>query len=414
MAQLNPTSVSPQERIEILDIIRGFALFGVLLVNMSFFKSLLATPPKSPLESTAVLDQLAAWLILLLAEGKFFVIFSFLFGLGFYIFMERTEMKGLDIARLYKRRLWGLLIIGVVHLIFIWSGDILFAYSIAGFFLLLFRKRKDATLRKWIVILLSFAAIATFFIYLLGVFATKLAGEDAMLFHLKEMALTLQTGTYAEILASRFSNEVLAILLISTPFIVVAVLPLFLMGFYAGKKQVFRRTFRRTTELLSSFQKVRNTSFLAGVFMSLLFIVLEIVNHGSSSGYGSSPWLLPALSEVLKYFTGIVLGTFYVSSLVLLYTKDTGRKIIQPLAYVGKMALTNYLMQSIICVLIFYGFGLGMFGQLTPFEGLLLAITIFAGQIIFSSLWLKRYAFGPFEWVWRMFTYKRRFAIKKS
>ena len=409
MAQLNPTSVSPQERIEILDIIRGFALFGVLLVNMSFFKSLLATPPKSPLESTAVLDQLAAWLILLLAEGKFFVIFSFLFGLGFYIFMERTEMKGLDIARLYKRRLWGLLIIGAVHLIFIWAGDILFAYSIAGFFLLLFRKRKDATLRKWIAILLSFTAISIILLSFLNFLILKLVGEEAMLSSLKEMAFILQTGTYAEILASRFS-EALGILFINTPFAVFAVLPLFLMGFYAGKKQIFRRT----TELLASFQKVRNTSFLAGVFMSLLFIVLEIVNHGSSSGYGSSSWLLPALSEVLKYFTGIMLGTFYVSSLVLLYTKDTGRKIIQPLAYVGKMALTNYLMQSIICVLIFYGFGLGMFGQLTPFEGLLLAITIFAGQIIFSSLWLKRYAFGPFEWVWRMFTYKRRFAIKRS
>ncbi len=409
MSQLNPTAVSPQERIEVLDIIRGFALFGVLLVNMSFFKSLLATPPKSPLESVAILDQLAAWLILVLAEGKFFVIFSFLFGLGFYIFMERTEMKGLDISRLYKRRLWGLLIIGAVHLIFIWSGDILFAYSIAGFFLLLFRKKKDATLRKWIVILLSLGTISVLLFSYVNFFIIKLVGEEAMLSSLREMAFTLQTGTFAEILASRFP-EALGILFMNTPLVVIIVLPLFLMGFYAGKKQIFRRT----TELLASFQKVRNISLLVGFFMSLLFIVLEIVNHGTASAAGSSPWLLPALSEVLKYFTGIVLGTFYVSSLVLLYANDTGRKIIQPLGYVGKMALTNYLMQSIICVLIFYGYGLGMFGQLTPFEGLLLTVTIFAAQIVFSSLWLKHYAFGPFEWVWRMFTYKKRFAIKRS
>ncbi len=247
------------------------------------------------------------------------------------------------------------------------------------------------------------AAIPLFAVYSLEFFAVDIVGEDVMLTMQNEMTRTLQSGTYTEILIHRFYNEVLGIVFMVTPLSVAVVLPLFLLGFYAGKKQIFRRT----GELISSFRKVQTVSFLAGLLMSIIFIMIEIANYKTYS------WSLTVANGIIQYFTGILLGTFYVTSIVVFCRKGSFKKFIQPLGHVGRMALTNYLMQSIICVLIFYGYGLGMFGQLSFFKGLLLATAIFATQIVLSGLWLKYYAFGPFEWLWRMFTYKKTISIKQ-
>ncbi|MGV8145887.1 MAG: DUF418 domain-containing protein [Alkaliphilus sp.] len=406
---MNQTHASPilgKQRIEIIDIIRGFALLGVLIANMPIFNSLALLFSKSPLEYGSLAARWHAWELTLLVHGRFFVIFSFLFGLGFYIFMNRVESKGLKVASLFNRRMLGLLIIGFLHLVFVWSGDILFAYSIAGFFLLLFRKKAPNSILKWIVILLILAILAMTFMHSINFLVEAMIGEEevskSLLVIHDEMASVLPSGTYFHILSARLRHEVASILLFGVPSVVLIVLPLFLMGFYVGKQ----RYFERVDELLPSFKKLWRLSLMLGVVISVPLVFLEIITYSSSS-------FLPVVAlEIVKYLSGIIIGAFYVTSLVLLFKNNRFKKLLSYFGYVGRMALTNYLMQSFICVFIFYGFGLGFFGRISLLWGTFLSLGIFMLQMYASKLWLNHYKYGPFEWVWRKFTYKHKLLLK--
>jgi len=333
--------ISGKQRIEIIDIIRGFALFGVLIANMAFFNSMALLFPKLPPLYETVGNRWHAWGLTLLVHGRFFVIFSFLFGLGFYIFMNRAEAKGFKVSSLFSKRMFGLLIIGFLHLLFIWSGDILFAYSIAGFFLLLFRKKPFKSIVKWIIILLIFAIISMSIMQSINFLAISIIGEEEMVKIFQElhdeMSYTLPNGNYLQILSARFKHEVVTILFFGIPNMVLVVLPLFLMGFYVGKK----RYFERINELLPSFKKVCKYSFIIGATLCVPIVLLVIHVH-------NAPSLLPSLFlSILQYFTGMAIATFYVTSLVLFYKTKKFQVIISYFGYIGKMALTNYLMQLI-------------------------------------------------------------------
>lgn len=174
------------------------------------------------------------------------------------------------------------------------------------------------------------------------------------------------------------------------------------MGFYVGKK----RYFERIEELLPSFKKVCKYSFIIGVTLCVPLFLLVIHVH-------NAPSLLPVLLlSILQYFSGIAIGTFYVTSLVLLFKSKKFKKLTSYFGYIGRMALTNYLMQSFICVFIFYGFGLGFFGQVSLIQGTILSLAILVIQVFASKLWLTQFKYGPFEWLWRMFTYGQKIPIK--
>ena len=150
MADGSIAPTRPAERINEIDIIRGLALFGILMVNMSFYKYPVFFE-RSPSGYPEGIEWFSAWFIQILFTSKFYAIFSFLFGLGFFIFMERTLAKGLELVPFYRRRLFALLAFGFIHLVIIWTGDILFTYALVGFILLGFRKMPLKSIRKWII-----------------------------------------------------------------------------------------------------------------------------------------------------------------------------------------------------------------------------------------------------------------------
>lgn len=408
MKQTVLSPISGKQRIEILDVIRGIALLGVLIAHIQFFNSLILSPENMIFAYDSLATQIYAWVLAILVNGRFFPIFSFLFGLGFYIFMNRAAAKGLKTSKLFVRRMVGLLIIGFLHFVFVWSGDILFTFAIAGFFLLIFRKKEPKIILKWIVIFLILTTIAMALIQSLNYLIISLVGEEEMSKILQatidEMTITMSQGTYLEILSTRLINEVISIFFLSIPIAVISVLPLFLMGFYVGKM----RYFERLDELLSSFKKMWRLSLIIGVFASLLFALLIITASESPSLFQSIAIM------VVGYFSGIVVSTFYVTSAVLLFKKGKFKTIGKHFGYVGKMALTNYLMQSFICTFIFWGFGLGLFGQIEFVSGLFIALGIFTFQIFASKIWLHYYKYGPFEWVWRKFTYKNKLLLRSK
>ncbi|MGK0700283.1 DUF418 domain-containing protein [Priestia flexa] len=228
--------IKPSERIITLDVIRGFALLGILLVNMPAFHS-----PDFIHQLYAIdvgyegLDAIIYAFLQLFVQVKFFTIFSFLFGVGFYLFMKRAESKGLKMRSLFFRRAFILLIIGLLHLIFLWFGDILHLYAVGGFLLLAFYNRMPKTLIKWafslLAIYLALLSI-TFFIPVDMMDELELGNADDVL---PTYIYMYESAPYLEWLAYRVKLEVIPILL-NIPFTLIPVFAFFLFGLYAGKK----------------------------------------------------------------------------------------------------------------------------------------------------------------------------------
>ncbi|MFB4162889.1 DUF418 domain-containing protein [Alteribacillus sp. JSM 102045] len=397
------SSTARNERILSLDFIRGIALLGILFANMAFFKSPVFQLQSLPGELASLpadhLNQWAVFGIDWFVIGKFYPMFSFLFGLGFYLFYERMREKGLDAGKMYSRRLYFLLALGAVHLLFIWSGDILHTYAITGFLLLLFIHRKPKTILIWGIMLILVSA------FLLGVLVTTsnlfVAYQEGTAFEqdaqnaVSTALSTYSSGSYIDILSFRISNEipiVLSNLLLSIP----NILGLFLIGLYIGKQGFIRNA----EEHLSFWKKLLLFTLMSGGLLSGLYACLK------NGIFSIAPWLSNGLAEGLNIIAGPLFMLFYVSSAVLLFQKPAFKKLFQPITMVGQMALTNYLLQSIVCIFIFYGFGLQLYGTIYAATGILITLVIYAVQTLLSWFWLGNYDQGPMEKLWRRFTYK--------
>ena len=399
MTAIDMTPVQPKERINEIDIVRGIALFGILMVNMSFFKYPVffdryptSFPPGS--------DQFFAWFIQIFFTGKFYAIFSFLFGLGFYIFMERVEAKGLELVPLYKRRLLALLAFGSVHLFLVWSGDILFTYAIVGFLLLSFRNKSIDSIRKWIISLFVVSLILNFLFGLISGVGEMFAGDKYALI-MEDMIYgaipVYLEGSLTELIGFRLINEV-PYVFIGLIAWVPAVLAFFLCGLYVGKSGIVKNI----PGNIPLLRRVRNYGLPVGFTIMLIYVLIE------SGVLPVGILLRPALLGATNYAASIFIFPAYVSLIVLAAQTEFWKKILSPVAAAGRMALTNYLTQTLICVTIFYGFGFGLYGSVSATQGVLIVITIYLLQVIWSNLWFRKFRYGPMEWFWRTLTYKKR------
>jgi uncharacterized protein len=406
-SQILPTQ--PSKRIQTIDILRGFAIFGILLVNMELFNRSFVTVAAGIGEPVALLDRFARGLITFLAEGKFYSTFAFLFGLGMAILHHRVEERGGRFVPLYLRRMLVLLVIGLVHAYLFWVGDILILYALLGVvLLLLFRNRRPKTLLIWIFIFLLAPLLLNGALLALVEFG-KMApdGEQMMAEIFDQQALSLQTradeanavyaaGSFAEVTGQRIRD--MSFVYSTWPFMAFNVLAMFVLGLYAGK----RRILYDIADNRPLIGKVLLSGLVIGVIGNLVYVILG----SSTSRMVPSPELLLALAG--QTFGAPAFSLFYMAGLTLLLQNPAWQKRLAPLSYVGRMALTNYLLQTVICTTLFYGYGFGLYGRVGPATGLLLAVTIYAIQIPLSAWWLKRYRFGPAEWLWRSLTYGRR------
>lgn len=411
----HPDPISGAERIQELDVLRGFAIFGILLVNMAFFSTpLIYDQAAGTVRFGAPYDRLATWLIRFLAEGKFYTLFSFLFGLGLFVQMSRVEARGVAFVPLYVRRLLVLLLIGLAHAFLVWSGDILVTYALLGFLLLLFRHRSPRSLLWWaaamLVLPLLFYALSTLTLAL-AVGGANAEGAAQIERSFREAATSntaraeasvraFGRGTFAEVMAQRTQDTLqgYAFLPLAAP----SVLAMFLLGLYSGRRGVFQDIPGHRPRI----RRVLVWGWGIGLAGNLLYATAqEITNRAVPTGLG----LLAQAGQALGA-PALCLG--YAAGLVLLMQHTSWRHRLAPLAAVGRMALSNYLLQSLVCTTIFYSYGLGLFGQVGPAAGILLAIVIYLAQIPLSVWWLRRFRFGPAEWLWRSLTYLRRQPIR--
>lgn len=402
---MQPTS----QRLLHLDVLRGFALLGILLVNFQFFARPILSILLGADPDLSGAGFLVDWLIMALAEGKFYALFSMLFGAGFALMMERSAQKEAPFWGLYLRRLFILLIFGVCHMFLVWAGDILVVYSVCAFLMvLLFRKTPVQRLWKWAIALFA-APILVVWLGALSISATQFepelhesimagfeADEAAMREMLDEATRIQNEGSWLENVGQRRQDA--RFLASSAIFWVPFVLAFFLLGRWLLVSQ----RLARPQEHRLFFRRWRSGGLLLGLPMALAATALL---HQASQ-------LMPtpslALGISLATAGAVFLSLAYLSIVVL------SAERLAFLAPAGQMALTNYLTQSLFWTWTLYGHGLGLGPLLPRWSHLFLALGFFAAQLIFSHWWMGRYRFGPAEWLWRSLTYLRWQPMRRS
>lgn len=379
MSEIQLVPVTTKERIHILDILRGFAIFGILAVNIGGFASPQFYPGYEFPELQAS-DELAYSLMIFFTEGKFYTIFSFLFGLGFAVQLSRAEAKGKDINSFYPRRLWWLLIIGILHAALLWTGDILRLYALLGFALLAFRKRSNRTVMIWASI---FFVLSFLMLVLTG---GPSAPEDKNIFgfNLIQMVRDATNSTSYLDLVIFQSKMVLPSFLIIALIQGFSVMALFLVGMLAGRSQFF--------EQLPTKSHTLKRGFFIGLIIGVVFNWIYL--NSEDAVIGAIGFTIGAPALALTYICALSLISI------------SNEKILAPLSAVGRMALTNYILQSVICSILFSGYGFGLYENVDAASLWGIVFAIYILQIPFSMWWLKNFQFGPMEWLWRSLTYK--------
>ncbi len=394
---MNPTAAG--ERIEALDMIRGAALFGILASNMRAFNSPMAAYFDHSLMWQGAGDRIAQILIDVFISGKFITIFSFLFGVGIAVMMERAEARGLPNRAFYLRRLGVLLGFGFVHVTLLWWGDVLAPYALMGFLLFLFRNASSrrvligaCILYSWPVILGLAGTIAT----LAGIQMPSPPPNTAA--QLAETVRAYSRGTFAEIFKERMKEN--TFMLFGIFFYYPRILGLFLFGLLVWRRGIVRGLSDHR-ELL---RKGRAWGLAGGLSLNILGVAVTEILHPDPMGF--SPLTL-AVNLILS--AGVpLLSLFYVCSILLLLEYSAWRERLGPFAAVGRTALTNYLLHTLICTTLFYSWGFGLYGKVGPLAGLALTVLVYAVLLRISNWWLRRHAYGPMEWLWRSLTYLHR------
>jgi uncharacterized protein len=403
------TPVPPAERVELLDALRGLALLGILTMNLLAFSGYYELGPgQLAALPTHATDRLTHFLLAAFAEGKFYSLFSLLFGIGFAVQMLRAEQKGDDFAPRYRRRLGVLVAIGMVHLCVIWAGDILVLYALLGFLLLPLRRYGDRALLIGAAaliaapVLLRMIVLASGGVLDPGAPVLALAERlDAGLFG-AEAATPLVSfvapGGWIELAKYNLPGPIWRfgeLLQEGRPF---KVLGMFLIGFVAARRAIFTNL-EENRRLL---RQVLVAGLALGVVGNLLFAWLTVVMHAEFLS-------LLGLAETAAYAIGVApLALAYAAGFALLWSQSGWRRWLMVPATAGRMALSNYLIQSFVGISLFYGVGLGWGGHVGPTLLVPLAVIVFAVQVQVSALWLRHYRYGPAEWLWRSLTYGQR------
>ncbi len=388
--------VAPPERVAVLDVLRGFALFGVLIVNI---EGAFSTGWFRPAPGTQLLDVAANWFVRLFVAAKAMTLLTFLFGLGFAVQLTRAEERGQDVRGTYVRRLVVLLAFGLCHLT-LWWGDVTSHYALIGFALLAFRRCRPRTLLVWAAVLVLVPQLVMALPGVTAAVRTALgqaASEDAVR---EAVVAGVRGDDYGAAVSANFVQlaNYLALVVGWYP---AWVLGRFLLGYHAGVRRLFDGD---GAAHLPLFRRLLAWSAAIAVASSAAV-------WGSRSGFMAGYELLPSgqvASAAVTEISVLAVTASYVALAVLLLQRPAWRRMLMIVAPIGRMPLTVYLSQTVIALSLFYGWGLGLSGKVGAAACLGISTAIFAVQIAACHLWLRRHRFGPVEWLWRTLAYGRR------
>jgi uncharacterized protein len=402
------TPVSPNERADILDILRGFALLGIGIANYAVFSLYIyQSPAAQKAFSTSAIDEWLQYITTALVEGKFYSLFSMLFGIGFSIILTRRQKDGNGLIIFY-RRLFVLLCFGLAHCFLVWDGDILFFYAVAGMLLPLFRNLGDRTLLALVLILLL-SPLVFDVIKVITHGKWNIANPVLKVVEAtdKQYAILpsnystwlITHNSYSDLLKWNHSGFLWGWQLRLDSNRVLKVLAMFLLGYYIGRKQL--------AQYRQLLKKIQRWGFLIGLpaGIALAYFQQDPVRLPKAGG----------LLDTVSYTLNVVpLCLAYASTIALTWMHTKQSLLLRMMAPAGRMGLTNYLMQSFFAVLFFYGIGLGYGGTMGPSSYLFVFVLFYCFQLLYSNWWFIYFQYGPFEWIWRQLTYWKRLPILKT
>lgn len=408
--------VKANERIVFMDVLRGFAILGIFIANLGtgfswYSEKAMETGPLL----LPALDHKMTFLHHMFIEGKFYSIFSLLFGWGIALQFKRAEAKGINAFPTVRRRLVFMLLLGAIHLL-IWPGDIVFFYALLGFILLPLRKLSN----KSLLITGIFLVLSPMLLYWLKMtfpvlnypaellFKTGINVDDALMKiqSEEEFINIMKQGTWFDQLKMNISGFFFRYNYLFFVSRIPKVLGMFLIGYVVGRTDLYKNI-------------IQHKKLLYWIIGGGLVIGLPAnyyLAHYMSTAMGDYFQLKQkGLYQTIFYAIGVVpLAMAYVGIFILCFQSAAGKKIMSLIAPAGKMAFSNYITQSLVGNFVFLGAGLGFMGQVGPVYFTLFGIGFFILQVIFSTIWLRYFYFGPIEWIWRSATYKKWQPFRKK
>lgn len=392
---------SPNSRAPIIDALRGIALFGILAVNIQSAIWSLGGPTLGQLdEVSTLLDRAAVLVISFFLEFKFYPIFCFCFGYGFAVQARKWRARGDNLKMLFTRRLTFMLILGILHGVFLWFGEILTRYAITAFILRHYLGRGPRALIKGLRFWLITTAVATL---ILGVLVSPGELTETELTDMNATAMTeiaavkaiYTTGSYVEVTRQRAADFVS--ITTSFVFLIPQVMVLFLLGAISAQMGWLTVSKQFPEKHRALLTRIFVVSLLVGLPINIAF---SIKGWSMANAFSIDlTWLDVAVSTLVPIF-----AFAYISGLALMATSPLGQTFIALFAPAGKLALTNYVLQSFAITFFLYGYGLGWGARLRQGELLILAVMIYSFQLVASHFYLRLYRQGPLEWLWRRYT----------
>ncbi len=398
---------APDNRILSIDVLRGFAVLGILIMNIQSFSMVF----EAYMNPTAYGDlnglNKLIWIIShLLANEKFMTIFSMLFGAGILLFIDKTRASNRRPGPLHYRRNFWLLIFGMAHAYLIWYGDILVAYSLCAFLIYVFRNKKPSTL---LILGLVFFFIPVI-LYLFFGFSLQFWSEEQLEVSRQnwkpdteavQEQIEIMQGSWTEQMGKRVQTTIFMQTFVFFIYMFWRVTGLMLIGMALYKWQVL--------------SALRSTRFYTKMLFIGLILGYSIVAYGIYKNFEMN-WLYEYsmfIGSQYNYIASVLVSLGYIG-LVMLICKSSGFKWFKHVfSAVGKMAFTNYILMSLISTFMFYGHGLGLYGQVERTGQILMVLIIWIFIMIISPIWLRYFRFGPMEWLWRSLTYWEIQPMKK-
>jgi uncharacterized protein len=400
--------VTLSERIPSIDVLRGFAVLGILIMNIQSF-SMIGAAYFNP---TAYGDLSGVnwwtWLLChIFADQKFMTIFSILFGAGIVLMTGRAEAKGASPARVHYRRTFWLIVFGLLHAYLLWFGDILYAYGMCALVAYLFRRRSPVTLL--ILGILSIAVCSLLYLFFawsapfwpagqLEATTNEMWSPDA---ETTAREVAAYSGSYLEQMKYRVPGSAMMQTFVFLVWSGWRAGGLFLIGMALYKWGVLSA--RRS----NLFYIVMTVAGLCAGIPVVLYGVKQHIAHGWSFVYSFY------VANQFNYWGSLFVSAGYIGLAMLLVRVLRENALLSSMAKVGRMAFSNYILQSLICTTLFYGHGFGLFGSVPRWGQILIVLAIWIVLVIFSNLWLRRFRFGPMEWLWRTLTYWKAQGMRK-
>jgi len=385
-----------------LDVFRGFSILGIFAVNIVIMNSTFLNQDEFAKQWTSNIDLVSERILQLFFYTKFFPIFSLLFGLGISMQAIKLFDKNKFSFSFFARRMFVLFIFGIFHIVFLWSGDVLNFYAVLGLFTVFMMKRSNKIILVFAAVLLLFPFYDQVFGYFFNLInfqpETYLSGYTG-----ETVNQSIINGTYVEGIKLRLLEYVSNIPMVLGFFAPIAT-SMFLLGLYLGKNKIH--------ESLEVFiQQIKKPMLLIAVLTNSYRLVFLFLLPNFEIYFAEN---FRGIFFKLMIISDVAMGLFYLWAIAWLWYSTKLRTILSVLQYVGRMALTNYILQSFIGLFLFSSVGFQLYETMSPTVTLLTAFTVFLFQIIFSKIWLAYFRFGPLEWVWRCFTYKKLLPNKKT